>query len=87
MNQNRFDREDLDNIDDPSLSNVLERNIRTILRLRLKADRGRGVRPLLDTFRAQWKHRIDSVCSRIDPNGLRLRLTLSNSPLLVASLR
>jgi uncharacterized membrane protein len=43
MNQNRFDREDLDNIDDPSLSNVLERNIRTILRLRLKADRGRGL--------------------------------------------
>ena len=40
-----------------------------------------GVRPLLDTFRAQWKHRIDSVCSRIDPNGLRLRLTLSNSEL------
>jgi hypothetical protein len=45
----------------------------------LKAQK--GVRPLLDTFRAQWKHRIDSVCSRIDPNGLRLRLTLSNSEL------
>ncbi len=43
MNQNRSDRVDLDTIDAPSLSKVLERNIRTILRLRLKADRGRAL--------------------------------------------
>jgi hypothetical protein len=42
MNQNRSGLEDLDNIDAPLLSKVLERNIRTILRLRLKADHGRG---------------------------------------------
>ena len=37
------------------------------------------VRPLFDITREQWKSRIDSACSRTDPNGLRLRLRLSNS--------
>jgi uncharacterized membrane protein len=31
------------NTDNPALSNVLERNIRTILRLRMQADRDRGI--------------------------------------------
>ncbi|MGV0026735.1 catalase, partial [Phormidesmis priestleyi] len=37
------------------------------------------VRPLSDTFRAQWRNRIDSAYSRIGSNALRLKLRLSNS--------
>jgi uncharacterized membrane protein len=43
---NRFDPDLIDqqyNTDNPALSNVLERNIRTILRLRAQADRARGL--------------------------------------------
>jgi uncharacterized membrane protein len=46
MNENRADADpiaDLDNTNNPSLSNVLERNIRTILKLRLKAARERSL--------------------------------------------
>jgi uncharacterized membrane protein len=43
---NRFDPDSIDqqyNTDNPALSNVLERNIRTILRLRTQADRARSL--------------------------------------------